>query len=171
MTAPKRARVRRTVHTVRPRLRHNFFLDAYDPVSGAHLRRLVEEHNLFVDSGLGTLRDFLYGDPVTGLTHFALGDGPAPVAPGSTDLDGEKYRDVFTQKTKSGPKQLTVKTHLTSTMGNGNTYTHAGLFGNGATATLGSGTLFAALGFSPQPKTTAEAWTFTWVIDVLDDGL
>jgi hypothetical protein len=157
---------------VRPRLRHNFFLDAFDPVTGQHMGRRVEVLNLFTDAGLGVLRDFLYGDAVQGLEYFGLGDGAGAITAASTVLNVERYRDVFTQITKSGPKQLTVKVYVGSLQANGYTYTKAGLFGNtAATAAVNTGTLFAALTFAAQAKTTAEAWTFTWVIDILDDGV
>jgi hypothetical protein len=147
-------------------------MDVFNVQTNEHARR-VEIHNLFTDVGLGIIRDFLYGDSVTGLLngYFAMGDGAGTITAASTVLGVERYRDVFVQKTKTGPRQITIKAHLSSTMGNGFTYNKAGLFGNGATVAANSGTMFAALNFAPQAKTTAEAWTFTWVIDVLDDGV
>lgn len=153
------------------RMRHNFTLDAYTP-DGAYIRRRVCQHNLVTNVGLDLLRNFLFGDPVTGLNYFALGSTVGnPIQPIWAGLGTERFRDVFTQKLKSAPKQLTIKQYVSSQQANGYTYTEAGLFGNGATAQLNSGTFFAGLNFTGQVKTTAEAWTITWVIDIFDDGV
>ncbi|MBO8169958.1 MAG: hypothetical protein H0Z35_12360 [Thermoanaerobacteraceae bacterium] len=117
--------------------------------------------NLAVLAGRNLLRDFLYGDTVTGLGRFALGtDGAAPTA-NDIALGAEVFRDQFTKLTKESGK-LTAQYYLSSTSANGYTLQEAGAFANGATDTLGSGTLYARVTFTPIEKTSSIAITFTW---------
>lgn len=135
--------------------------EVHDAVTG-ELLRTEETHNLFVDAGLNMLRDFLNVGAVTGLNRFAIGTGTTAVTAADTLLVTEVFRDQFTQKTTAS-KQLTVKYFLASGSANGNTITEAGIFGNGATNTANSGTLFARVLQTADAKTSAEAWTFSWI--------
>lgn len=126
------------------------------------LLRTEETHNLFVDAGLNLLRDFLNLGAGTGLNRFAIGTGATAVTAADTQLQTEVFRDQFTQTT-TATKQLTVKYFLASGSANGNTITEAGIFGNGATNTANSGTLFARVLQTADAKTSAEAWTYTWI--------
>lgn len=120
-----------------------------------------KEENLVVLSGRNWIRDFLYGDAVTGLTH--MGVGTSTVAP-STDPDiGEVFRKTFTDKVKANG-QLTIDMFLSSGEANGNTLSAVGLFGNGATDTIGSGTQYNKLihtGAQAIEKTSSIAVTYT----------
>lgn len=126
------------------------------------LLRTEETHNLFVDAGLNLIRDFLNLGAGTGLNRFAIGTGTTAVTAADTQLQTEVFRDQFTQKT-TATKQLTVKYFLASGSANGNTITEAGIFGNGATDTANSGALFARVLQTADAKTSAEAWTYTWI--------
>jgi hypothetical protein len=125
--------------------------------------RKEEHHNLAVDSGLNLIRDFMNGDVVTGLNRFAVGTGVTAESPSDIQLGLEVFRDQFTLVTKIS-KGLEIKYFLSSTSANGNTIGEAGLFGNGATDTANSGTMYGRVIFPAEPKTNAEAWTFTWTL-------
>jgi len=130
-------------------------------VGKKQILRTEKVGNLAVLSGRNLLRDFLYGDAVSGLGRFALGtDGTAPTA-NDTALGTEVFRDQFTKVTKESGK-LTAQYYLSSTSANGNTLQEAGAFANGATDTPGSGTLYARVTFTPIAKTSSIAVTFTW---------
>lgn len=125
--------------------------------------RTEEYHNLAVDSGLNWIRDFFNGDVVSGLNRFAAGTGITAESPSDIQLGTEVFRDQFTLVTKIS-KELEIKYFLSSTSANGNTIGEAGLFGNGATDTANSGTMYARVTFPAEAKTNAQAWTFTWTL-------
>jgi hypothetical protein len=115
--------------------------------------------NLVILDGRNLIRDFLYGDPVTGLTHMAVGtdtSDPA-VTPGITEV----FRKVFTDKVKADVK-LTVDMFLGSQEANGNILTSAAIFGNGATNVAGSGTQYNKIIYDPINKTVELSVTYTW---------
>ena len=124
----------------------------------------VEEyHNLAVNAGLDLIRDFMYGDAVSGLNRFAIGTGTTAEDPADTQLQNEVFRDQFTKVDKID-QGLEIQYYLSSTSANGNIISEAGLFGNGATDTANSGTLYARVTFPGEEKTSAEAWTFRWTL-------
>ncbi len=152
------------------RISVNLYKDVFDAVTGEHLRREAV-HNLVPTSGLNLIRDLIRGTAgVTCLNYFAIGTGTTAAAVGNTQLVTEVFRDVFTQ-TSVANGQLTIKYYLASGSANGNTIVEAGLFGDDATATANSGTLFARAVFIGDAKTSAEAWTFTWIVTIADDGV
>ena len=121
------------------------------------LAHVQEAHNLAVTAGRNLIRDFLNGDAVTGLTHFALGTDGTAVTAADTALGAEVFRDVFTQTTKDAAK-LTVKYYLDSSSANGNTLREAALL-NAASG----GTMYARVALPDAiVKTTSLAYTFTW---------
>lgn len=126
--------------------------------------RTEEYHNLAVDDGLNLIRDFLGGDAVTALNRFAVGTGTTAESASDHTLVAEVFRDQFTKVTKTGTGQLEVKYYLSSISANGNTLAEAGLFGNGATDAKDSGTMLARVTYPGDPKTSAEAWTYTWTL-------
>lgn len=134
----------------------NVYIDVWDADTGQLLDH-QEIHNLAVTAGRNLLRDFLNGDAVTGLTHFAVGTGTNAVTAADTALQTEVFRDVITKKTKDAAK-LTAQYYLASGSANGYTLAEAGLF-NAATA----GTMYARVKFaSTIAKTASIAVTFTW---------
>lgn len=148
----------------------NFFLDAYDARTGAYLGQRLAVHNMVPTTGLNVMVKLLSGTAASGLEYFAMGTGTGANSAGMTQLTTERLRDIITQFTESGPS-LILKYYLSSAAGNGLTFTEAGLFGNGATGALNSGTLFARATFTGANKTSAEAWTFTWTVTAADDGV
>lgn len=125
---------------------------------------VYETHNITTDVGLNWIRDFFHGDSKGGLSHLALGTGTTEESSSDTALGNEVHRGQFTKMEKT-PQGLEIKYYLSSTEANGNTLAEAGLFGNGATNTAGSGDLYARVTFPAESKTNAEAWTITWTLE------
>lgn len=107
----------------------------------------AEAHNIACNAGRTVLLDFLAGSgSPTGASYFAVGTGSPPVGssgPAATDtqLWSEYYRAAISTYTVSG-NQFDASTIFASGVAN-TTYTEAGLFGNGASGTANSGSLFA----------------------------
>lgn len=76
----------------------------------------------------------------TDISHIGIGTGAAPVV-GSTTLASEAQRKLSTNLVDGAT--LVIDGFWDETEANGVTYTNAGAFGNGATATLGTGQLFS----------------------------
>lgn len=122
------------------------------------VREIIKD-NLVILAGRNLIRDFLYGDAVTGLTHMAVGTDTSD--PTVTPTITEVFRKVFTSKVKADGK-LTVDMYLSSQEANGNTLTSAALFGNGASDTLGTGTQYNKVVYDPIVKTASLSVTYTW---------
>lgn len=133
----------------------NVQIQLWEAATG-RLLRTVRRHNLVVSAGRNLLRDFLNGDAVSGLTHFAIGTGTTPAAAGDIALQAEILRDVITKKTKDVAK-LTVQYYLSSTQANGSALAEAGLFN----AAVG-GTMYARVTHAVINKTASLAVTYTW---------
>ncbi|MDE2099067.1 MAG: hypothetical protein KGL39_17570 [Patescibacteria group bacterium] len=123
---------------------------------------VIEVANLVVTDGRNLARDHLGNFGGTGLAQFALGTGSTAPASTDTQLETELLRGPWTAITAPVDGQLDATYYLSSTDGNGSTIAEAGAFANGATATPGSGTLYARATFVGIPKTASEAWTWTW---------
>ncbi|KXG42881.1 hypothetical protein [Tepidibacillus decaturensis] len=121
--------------------------------------RTVVVDNLVILNGRNLIRDFLFGDAVTGLTHMALGTDTSE--PSVTPTITEVFRKVFTSKAKADGK-LTVDMYLSSTEANGYTLTSAALFGNGATDSAGTGTQYNKVIHDQISKTASLSITYTW---------
>lgn len=101
-----------------------------------------ESHNLAVNAGRTQLLNLIGSiGGHSGCTYFAVGTGSNSPSTGDTQLQTEFFRKLFTTTTISG-NQIDLSTVFATTEGN-TTYAEAGLFGNGATGTANSGTLFA----------------------------
>jgi hypothetical protein len=115
--------------------------------------KTINKENLVILSGRNLIRDFLFGDTVTGLSHMALGtDTSDPtVTPGITEV----FRKVFTSKVKADGK-LTVDMYLSSQEANGHTISSAALFCNSGQ------TQYNKVIFDGISKNSSLAITFTW---------
>lgn len=118
--------------------------------------------NEVLDDGRNLIRDFLRGQAVTGLTYYAIGtDGSAPTrAQNPQRLLAEVYRGTITSYSVDVAK-LTIELYVPSTAANGYTLREAGPFGNGATATANSGTLYARATHSDRVKDSTKAFTYS----------
>lgn len=140
------------------------YLDLWRVDGRGRPRHLGRErvHNLVPLSGRNLIRDFMAGDPVSGLTYLAIGTDGTPPAASDVALGAEVHRAPFTSLSK-GTGQLTITYYLGSTVANGSTLREVGVFGNGATATPGSGTLYLRAVHSAIAKTASLAVTYTIV--------
>lgn len=130
----------------------------------------VETHNLVVDAGLNLIRDLLgITSGVTGLNRYAVGTDNTAVAAGDTTLGTEVFRGAFTDKILTA-KTLTLKLYISSTEANGNTLVEAGLFGDDATDSADTGTLYARATHTGIAKTTSIGVTYSHVLSWADDG-
>lgn len=121
-----------------------------------------EVHNLVTTVGKNTfIRDFLRGTPVTGLEYFAVGTGATAPALGDTALGTEVYRDIITGFT-TGTSLLQVDHYIGSAQANGHDLYEAGVFGNGAAGSSGSGTMFCRTVHTAKTKNSTKALTYAW---------
>lgn len=102
------------------------------------------------------------GAATAGIQYLAVGTGGGTPAASDVALSSELARQATTQVTVSG-STLTCQIFFTASQANG-TWTEIGAFGNGATSTAGSGTLFghAALGYTKTSSLeTIVSYSFT----------
>ena len=112
--------------------------------------------NVFVNTGKTSLLKRMAGLNYGEITYLALGDNTAAPSASDTKLGNELFRKAVTQKSAGG---LTFysKTFISSTEGN-YTYKEAGLFGDDATGTKDSGTLFTRIAID-ETKTSGQSAT------------
>lgn len=131
-------------------------------VQTGEILRVETLHNLVPTLGRNYVRDFLNNDTgMTGLTHFAISTSTSVEAASDTGIGNEVQRAALTLKTK-GTATLNCKYYLPSGSANGYTITKAALYGNGATTSTGTGTLYAEALFTAIAKTASIAVTFSW---------
>ena len=97
-------------------------------------------HNLFVNLGKYLTIDFLLGETRTGVEYHAIGGYDNAPAVTDTGLYLESARNTITSASRIGT-QMILSTYFTAAVST-LFIKEAGVFGNGATATLGSGDLF-----------------------------
>ena len=133
-----------------------------EEVETGEIIRVEKLHNLVGTLGRNYVRDFLNNDTgMTGLTHFAISTSTSAEAASDTGIGNEIQRAALTLKTK-GTATLNCKYYLPSGSANGYTLTKAALYGNGATTSTGTGTLYAEALFTAIAKTASIAVTFSW---------
>lgn len=112
-----------------------------------HALDLYETHNVATTTGRTTMLNYLANTGgLTGVQYFAVGTGAIPAGqsgPLSSDtaLWTEFYRQAISTATISSG-QVDLSTIFSAGVAN-TSYTNAGIFGDGATGTAGSGVLFA----------------------------
>lgn len=121
-------------------------------------------HNVACNGGRTATLDYLQNTSgLTGIQYFAVGTGAGTPSANDTQLFAEYYRQAISSYTVSG-NQLLLTTTFTSAVAN-TTYTECGIFGNGATSTANSGTLFAHAPYS-LTKTSSESLTNLYTISL-----
>lgn len=104
---------------------------------------VAEAPNILVSSGITQVLNYVgsaSGNATAFAQYFAVGNiAIAQLNSNDTSVAGEYFRAAPSLSTVSG-SQIDVSTFFGSTQGNGS-ITNAGLFGNGATSTIASGTL------------------------------
>jgi len=125
-------------------------------------QRVYEYNNLIVDAGANLIRDFLKGDSVSGLTHLALGTGTTSPSTNDVGLENETYRKAFTDVAVEN-RLLRIAVFFTSSEYAGD-ISELGLFGNGATDTLGTGTMYSRTTIATITKSNTEPLTVEWTL-------
>jgi hypothetical protein len=104
----------------------------------------AEGHNLIVNQGRSQIISYI-GTNGTYSSQFgnilSLGNGSiATVGGGDTTIPGEYYRSSITTQIYTGSTQVDMQTTITGSNGNGQ-ISNIGIWGNGATTGLASGTM------------------------------
>ena len=143
----------------------NVKIDVWD-IEVNKIIETIDKHNLIVTNGKNLIRDMLgLVAGVTGLNYFAIGTDNTTVQVTDTTLGTEVFRDTFT-KTNLSSAKINIQYYLGSGSANGNTLTEAGLFGDDATGTPDSGTLFARVTHTSIVKTSSIAVTYSWDVNI-----
>jgi len=147
---------RRVPRWARPFQRFGLFKKIGDIIS------VREYKNVFVNSGRQSIMDRFTGANTGEITYLELGNGTATPSVTDTSLGNGLYRKKITSRKREGLKFYS-STFIPSTEGN-YTYKEIGLFGDDATSTLGSGTLYTRALIN-ETKTAAESLTIDYDID------
>jgi len=146
-----------------------WWCDERDPASGALLRKagmderekdrytVLEARNLLMSAGRTQLLTFAGAStaPTAFAQYYSVGTGSIfTVQASDTTIATELFRAVPASYSVVG-NGVTITTNFSTSQANG-TYTNAGLWGNGASGTLGTGTLMTHLLYS-YTKTSANA--------------
>lgn len=132
--------------------------------TGKVVRELVP--NMFVTAGKNSLADAIRGTTASNkgiITYCALGTGDTAPALGDTDLETELFRKQISVRSVSG-NVATFETFFTTSEGNG-TLKEAGLFGDDASGTADSGTLFCRTAIN-RTKTSNDTLTLRWTVTI-----
>jgi len=121
---------------------------------------------MVVTTGRNLTRDLLgRANYAAGLNYFAIGTNNTAVNASDITLGTEVFRGEFTTITYAAG-QLNIRYYLASGDANSNTLVEAGLFGDTASATANSGTLFARIIHPAITKTASIAVTYSWQINI-----
>lgn len=148
------------------RVRGHVVLEAWDAVTGALVGRR-ERDNLVVTLGKQFVAEILAAASgySTGLTYIAIGIGATTPAAGNTLLANEVFRKIYSSRTVS-TNVLIISTLMTAAE---STFAiqEVGLFGHSdATATIGTGKLFARSLLSYDNSAGTNNITVTWTLTI-----
>ena len=130
--------------------------------------KVIEEEykNLFVTVGRNAVANRLIGQDKGQITYCALGTGTNAPAAGNTTLQTEVFRKLIaTREISSVGNNIASFTTFYNTGEANATLREAALFGDAATATADSGTLFARVAIN-RTKTSADTLTVYWTVAV-----
>ena len=120
--------------------------------------------NLFVTAGKVSLASAMIGTASKGIiTYCSLGTGTNAPALANTTLQTEIFRKIVSVRSVSS-NVATFQTFFTTSEGNG-TLREAGLFGDDASGTANSGTLFCRTAIT-RTKTSSDTLTLNWAITI-----
>lgn len=120
--------------------------------------------NLVTDAGKASIASRLKGSTTSGLiTYCALGTDATAPASANTDLGTELGRKLISVRSVA-TNVATFQTFFTTSEVNG-VLKEAGLFGDDATASADTGTLFCHTAVN-RTKTSAETLTLTWTVTI-----
>jgi hypothetical protein len=124
--------------------------------------RWFEEHNVITTVGKNSWAAGIIGTNNKAIiTYCALGTGATAPAAGDIKLQTEIFRKLVSVRTSSA-NVATIETFFTIAEGNGS-LKEAGLFGDDASATVDSGTLFSHIAIN-RTKTSSDTLTLRWTI-------
>lgn len=168
---PETERSRYLVPVRVPQLRWNRWTQR-EEWSGEYQESL-EAHNVITTNGRDQILSYIGDNTLSGgntgtivpfAQYFSVGTGAiAQVSAGDTGMIGELFRAVPSSALISG-NAVSISTFFGATQANG-TYTNAGLFGNNATSSLGSGTLLTHA-FYAYTKTNGNTLTTSYLINL-----
>lgn len=125
-----------------------------------------EDHvkNVFVTTGKNSLASRLVGtDSVGVITYCAVGTDATAPEPEDTVLGAEEYRKLISVRSSAG-NVATFTTFYTTSEANG-ALKEAGLFGDDATGSADSGTLFCHTAID-RTKTSGDTLTIQWAVTI-----
>jgi hypothetical protein len=127
-----------------------------------------EATNIITTNGRNQILTYLGAGSLVGVVafaqYFSVGTGAiVSVSAGDTGMIGELFRAQPSSFAISG-NSVNISTFFGATQANG-TYTNAGLFGNGASGTFGTGTLCTHALYS-FTKTSGETLTTSYLINL-----
>lgn len=129
-------------------------------------------HNIVVDAGLASIAARLSGvdSPANKkgtITYCAVGTGTTAPAATDTALETEIYRKLISVRSNSA-NVARFRTFFNTSEANA-VIKEIGLFGDNASGTTDSGTLFCHLAVD-KTKTSAETLTLDWEVSVADNS-
>ena len=131
--------------------------------AGLMLHENVKD-NLVVTAGKILVADFLIGETRTGINYHAIGISTTAPAIGDTQLGTEAVRKAVTSIIRSSVSVI-VSAFYTAAQCTYN-IKEVGLFGNGATATANSGTLFSHAAQNEDNSAGLNDLTMEWELQI-----
>lgn len=128
--------------------------------------RILTVKNMFVTAGKVSIASRLRGTTANNVGEInwcALGTGTTAPALGDTDLQTELYRKQISVRSFLA-NVATFQTFFTTEEANG-TLREAGLFGDDASSTPGSGTLYCRTAIN-RTKTSNDTLSLTWSVTI-----
>lgn len=127
--------------------------------------RYQKTHNLVTDVGKASMADGLRGTEAGKgvITYCALGTDATAPDPANTTLGAELFRKLVSVRSVTDNAAL-FETFFTVSEGNGS-LKEAGLFGDDASGTADSGTLFCHTAIN-RTKTSADTLTLRWTVTI-----
>lgn len=130
-------------------------------------KEIISLHNVECTAGKNSLASRMVGAEKGQVTYFAVGTGDTSAgnAPDASDvaLNDELMRKQISVRSSTG-NTANFRVFFNTSEAN-DTLTEIGLFGDDASITADSGTLFARASIS-KTKTSAETLTIDWSLDV-----
>lgn len=139
-------------------------LDLYNTLTRRHDFQLVK--NMVVTAGKNSIADGLRGTTENSkgiITYCAVGTGTTAPALADVQLQTELGRKLISVRSVSG-NVATFQTFFTTSEVVG-TLKEAGLFGDAATATANSGTLFCRVAIN-RTKSSNDTLTLSWTVTI-----
>lgn len=130
------------------------------------IKKITDVKNMFVTAGKNSLADSLRGttsDNKGIITYCALGTSVVAPALADTGLTTEIFRKLISVRTVSN-NIATFTTFFTTAEGNG-TIREVALFGDDASGTANTGTLFCKAAVN-RTKSSADTLTLVWAVTI-----